>query len=83
MSVRTERVASLIRHEVGTIISREDSGGELGFRTVTEVRVTPDLKLAKIYVSILGHSTGQRKNPRSARDRKITHIADSSHRTSA
>jgi len=54
MSVRTERVASVIRHEVGTIISREYSGGELGFSTVTEVRVTPDLKIAKIYVSILG-----------------------------
>jgi ribosome-binding factor A len=54
MSVRTEKVASLIRHELGTIISREYSGGELGFSTVTEVRVTPDLKLAKIYVSILG-----------------------------
>ncbi len=54
MSVRTERVASLLRHELGTIISREYSGGELGFSTVTEVRVTPDLKLAKIYVSILG-----------------------------
>lgn len=54
MSVRTERVASLLRHEVGTIISREYSGGELGFSTVTEVRVTPDLKIAKIYVSIFG-----------------------------
>ncbi|HTR80119.1 MAG TPA: 30S ribosome-binding factor RbfA [Bacteroidota bacterium] len=54
MSVRTERVASLLRHELGTIISREYSGGELGFSTVTEVRVTPDLKIAKIYVSILG-----------------------------
>ncbi len=54
MSVRTERVASVIRHEVGTIISLDYSGCELGFSTVTDVRVTPDLKLAKIYVSILG-----------------------------
>jgi len=54
MSVRTERVASLIRHELGTIISREYTGGEFGLSTVTEVRVTPDLKIAKIYVSILG-----------------------------
>ena len=54
MSVRTERVASVIRHELGTVISREYSGGELGFSTVTEVRMTPDLKIAKIYVSILG-----------------------------
>ena len=54
MSVRTERVASVLRHELGTIISREYSGGEFGFSTVTDVRVTPDLKIAKIYVSILG-----------------------------
>ena len=33
MSVRTEKVASLIRRELGTIISREYSGGELGFST--------------------------------------------------
>ena len=54
MSVRTERVSSLIRHELGTIISRNYSGGALGFTTVTEVRMTPDLKLAKVYVSIFG-----------------------------
>ena len=54
MSLRTEKVASLLRHELGTVISREFSGGEFGFSTVTEVRVTPDLKHAKVYVSILG-----------------------------
>ena len=54
MSLRTEKVASLLRHELGTVISRDYSGGELGFSTVTEVRITPDLKHAKVYVSILG-----------------------------
>ena len=54
MSLRTERVASVLRHELGTVISRDFSGGQLGFSTVTEVRVTPDLKHAKVYVSILG-----------------------------
>ncbi len=61
MSLRTERVASLLRHELGTIISREFSGGELGFSTVTEVRVTQDLKLAKVYVSILGSPEVRKK----------------------
>ncbi|HTX20081.1 MAG TPA: 30S ribosome-binding factor RbfA [Bacteroidota bacterium] len=61
MSLRTEKVASLLRHELGTLISREFSGGELGFSTVTEVRVTPDLKHAKVYVSILGSETLRQK----------------------
>lgn len=55
MSIRTERVASVIRHELGTVISREFSGGDFGFSTVTEVRVTADLKLAKVYISVLGN----------------------------
>lgn len=56
MSIRTERVASLIREELGTMLSREFSGSaEYGFATVTEVRVTPDLRLARVFVSIMGN----------------------------
>ena len=73
MSVRTERVASLIRHELGTIISRDYSGGELGFSTVTEVRVTPDLKLAKIYISILRSTCGKGENTGASGKRQIPH----------
>lgn len=54
MSIRVEKVASVIKHELGTIISREYSLPEYGFITVTEVHMTADLKIAKIYVSILG-----------------------------
>jgi ribosome-binding factor A len=54
LALRLEKVASLLQHELGTIISRECSGGVHGFTTVTEVRVTPDLRLAKVYVSIFG-----------------------------
>ncbi len=56
MSVRMDRVASLIREEVSLIIQREIAGPEYGLMTVTEVRVTPDLKIAKVYVSILGNN---------------------------
>ena len=57
MSLRTERVASLIKEEVGMLFAREYRDPAFGFITVTEVRVTPDLRLAKIYVSIMGSSS--------------------------
>ncbi len=56
MTVRMDRVASLIREEVSIIIQRELTEPGYGFITVTEVKVTPDLKIAKVYVSILGNS---------------------------
>ncbi len=55
MSLRTERVASLIKEEVGTHFSREFRDPAYGLITVTEVQVSPDLRIAKIYVSILGN----------------------------
>lgn len=56
MSLRTERVASLIKEEVGMLITREFRDPSYGFITVTEVHMTPDLRIAKIYVSIMGNS---------------------------
>ncbi|HEY6191970.1 MAG TPA: 30S ribosome-binding factor RbfA [Bacteroidota bacterium] len=54
MSLRTERVASLIKEEVGMYFTREYRDPSYGFLTVTEVHMTPDLKIAKIYVSVMG-----------------------------
>jgi ribosome-binding factor A len=54
MSIRTERVASLLREEIGSILIREYNDTANGFITVTEVRVTPDLRIARIYFSIFG-----------------------------
>ncbi len=54
MSLRTERVASLIKEEIGMFFTREYRDPAYGFITVTDVHVTPDLRIAKIYVSILG-----------------------------
>ena len=56
MSLRTERVASLLRHEVGTYIAREFRDANTGLITVTEVHMSPDLRIAKIYVSIMGNA---------------------------
>ncbi len=54
MSLRTDRVASVLKEEVGTYLSQEYRDPAYGMITVTDVQVTPDLRIAKIYVSILG-----------------------------
>lgn len=61
MSVRAEKVASLIKEEVGTLFQRNFSMKEFGFLTVTDVRMTPDLKNARIYVSIFGDAARKEK----------------------
>lgn len=54
MSIRTERVASVIKHEIGGILVREYNDPSYGFITVTEVKMSPDLKIAKVAFSIFG-----------------------------
>ena len=59
MSRRTERVASTIQHELATIIMRELNDPRLtGLPSITRVKVSPDLSIADIYMSIMG-SEGQ------------------------
>ncbi len=61
MSIRTERVASLIKEEIGGILVREYSDKTFGFITVTDVKVTADLKIAKVYFSIFGEAAVQER----------------------
>ena len=56
MSIRTERVASLIKEEISQILSREYSDPHYGFVTVTDVKMTADLKIARIALSVLGNA---------------------------
>ena len=51
---RPERLSEQIKEEVSLIIAGEVEDPRVGFVTVTEARVSPDLKHAKIYVSVLG-----------------------------
>jgi ribosome-binding factor A len=58
---RHERVAGEIRHEIGAMLAGELKDPRLGgFATVTEVRMTPDLKQARVYVSVMGTDAEQR-----------------------
>ena len=51
---RPERISEQIKEEVSLIIAGEMSDPRLGFVTVTDAKVSPDLRYAKIFVSILG-----------------------------
>jgi ribosome-binding factor A len=51
---RPERLAEQIKEEVSLIISGELNDPRVGFVTVTEAKVSPDLKHAKIFVSVIG-----------------------------
>jgi len=54
-SKRQLRVAKLIQHEIADLLQRELPGLVTGaLVTITKVRVTPDLSLARYYVSVLG-----------------------------
>lgn len=53
MSQRTEKVQRLAREVLGEEIQNLKDP-RLGFVTVTAVRVTPDLRHAKVFVSVLG-----------------------------
>ena len=51
---RADRVNALLQRELGTIISEELQDPRIAFSTVTAVEVTPDLRTAKVHVSVLG-----------------------------
>lgn len=51
MSIRTERLGSVIQKDVGKIL-QQDYQPSGTFITVTQVRMTQDLSIAKIYLSI-------------------------------
>lgn len=61
MSIRTERVASLLKEELGAILVRDYNDPSYGLITVTEVVVTGDLRIAKVYFSVLGNADVQKK----------------------
>lgn len=51
---RIERVSDRIHEEVSDLLQKRIRDPRLEFVTVTEVRVSPDLELATVFVSALG-----------------------------
>jgi ribosome-binding factor A len=60
-SRRQRRVAQQIHRELGQLLLREVRDPRLAEVTITEVRVTPDLLLARIYFSVLGEAEAEQE----------------------
>src|SRR5256714_15297817 len=54
MTQRTDRIDELLRQEIGEILSRDVADPRVGFVTVTQVETAPDLRHARVWVSIIG-----------------------------
>jgi ribosome-binding factor A len=58
---RADRVNALLQRELGQVISEELNDPRITFATVTAVETTPDLRTARVHVSILGDETQGRE----------------------
>ena len=54
MAQRMRRVNELMREVIGSTIASELEDPRIGFVTVTSVDTSPDLRSARVYVSVLG-----------------------------
>lgn len=59
---RGARAAERIRELLADAILREVRDPGLGFVTLTEVQLTPDLRIATVYVSVLGDERARRES---------------------
>src|SRR5437764_9778695 len=53
-TARMRRINEVLREVIGSAISADLKDPRIGFVTVTSVETSPDLRAAKVYVSVLG-----------------------------
>jgi len=54
MSQRTEKVAGMLQKEISRALIEDIENSRIGFVTVLRVDVSPDLRVAKVFYSVLG-----------------------------
>ncbi|MGM0493190.1 MAG: 30S ribosome-binding factor RbfA [Armatimonadota bacterium] len=64
---RQESVARELQEEIGRIIDREIDDPLIGFVTITGVDISPDLRHARVYYSVLGDDEQKRESGRGVR----------------
>jgi ribosome-binding factor A len=64
MSQRTERVDELLRQEIGALLAKEIADPRIGFATITDVETSPDLRHAKVWVSVIGEKADRAETVR-------------------
>lgn len=60
--IRKQKVESLMKREISTIIMREVKDPRVGFVSVHSVSLTNDLKSAHIYISVMGDEEQKKKS---------------------
>jgi ribosome-binding factor A len=61
---RTERLADQIRQELSELLARHVKDPGIGFLTLTYVRLTADLQLARVYFTVLGDEKARKETTR-------------------
>jgi ribosome-binding factor A len=54
MQYRSQRLAEELKTEISAIIAQQVRDPRVGFATVTQVKVSPDLRYARVFVSVFG-----------------------------
>jgi ribosome-binding factor A len=63
-STRPSRVGDQLRAEISELLTREVHDPGIGFLTVTQVTVSPDLQVARVYYTTLGDERARRDTAR-------------------
>jgi ribosome-binding factor A len=61
LSHRVERIAEQVREELILILASEVADPDVGVITVTRVKITPDLSLARVYWTMVGDERQRQK----------------------
>jgi len=54
MGTRQRKIEEVLKVEVSDILRREFKDPRLGFLTITDAEISPDLRHAKVFVSVMG-----------------------------
>jgi len=64
---RLERVAGNLKKEISLILDRKVSDPDKGLVTISAVKVSPDLKIAKVYYTVFGDDAQKAKTKKALR----------------
>lgn len=70
---RPDRVGEQIRQELSQIIAQQVHDPGIGFLTLTRVKVTADLQLARVLYTVMGDDT-QRRDTQKALERAMPYL---------
>ncbi|MHB9023608.1 MAG: 30S ribosome-binding factor RbfA [Armatimonadota bacterium] len=61
-STRQQRMARLLRDEISRILREDMHDPRMGFVSITDIELTPDLHIANVFVSVYGEEEQQQQS---------------------